>query len=354
MAAAAPDPAVSPPSRPRAARAVRIGVFLVALAFAAWAVSQADLPTAFDYVANRTSASQRWLLLLAVLLPSGLGTALHTSALAAAFGREGSGVAWGRLWGIRLAGEAINQVTPFLSLGGEPVKAALYGSLGGSVLRGASAVAAARMVMTFAQCLLVTAAVLLTATWLPASTKAMWAFWAFPGLVGVAILIFSGIRFWFPPAWRAWLLERPLLAPHKEGFRASSRVLHFWQEHPAQCLATFCFSLLAWIVPAGEFWLVAQAVGHPISWPQAIALEGLMTSIAMATFFIPGHVGSQEAGLLYVSKLYALAGPVGPLMVVIRRAREILWIGIGMVCLAVLGAVSIRPAPDAPPAAESA
>jgi len=335
---------------------LKIALFLVAFVFGGWAVAHADLPAAFRYVARETSAAERWLLLLALMAPSGLVTVLHTSGLAAAFGREGSGLTWGRLWGIRLAGEAINQVTPFLSLGGEPVKAVLYGNLGGSIMRGAAAVGAARMVMTFAQCVLVTVAVLLTARWIPGSTAALWAFWAFPGFVGGAILVFSCVRFWFPPVWRTWLVERPLLARYRESFRASGRALHFWQEHPAQCAATFVFSLLAWTASAAEFWLIALAVGHPISWLHAIALEGLMTSIAMATFFIPGHVGSQEAGLLYLCKFFGLAGPVGPLIVVIRRAREILWIGVGLLCLTVLGAVSMRrgtPAPAGPETADA-
>jgi uncharacterized protein (TIRG00374 family) len=305
------------------------------LACGVWVVSQADLAGAWRHVVHSTDAGQRWLLLLALVVPSGIAAVLHTSGWHYAFGRDGAGVHWSRLFGIRLAGEAVNQVTPFLSLGGEPVKAVLFSLGGGDPLRGASAVMSARLVMTAGQVLLVAIAVVLTLARI--SHAALWAFGLFPAFVGLGITIFSLVRFWFPPAARSWMLARPFIARYREGFRTFSGVLGFWQEHPKECLAALVCFLVGWMAPAAEFWLVARAVGAPLSLLDAIALEGLMTSVTMSTFFIPGNLGSQEAGLLYVCKLLGIEGPVGPLMVVIRRVREILWIAVGLVCLSVYG-----------------
>jgi hypothetical protein len=90
-------------------------------------------------------------------------------------------------------------------------------------------------------------------------------------------------------------------------------------------------------VVAGEFCLVGQVLGVPISWWDALALEALMNSVTMATFFVPGNIGSQEAGLVFLSGLYGLGSPFGAVMVVLRRLREVLWILFGFGCLAVLG-----------------
>lgn len=316
---------------------------LGSLACGAWVLAHANLPGAWQHVSQSTGAGERWLLLLALIVPAGVAACLHTTGWGYAFGKGGSGMGWGRLFGIRLAGDALNQVTPLMSLGGEPVKAVLFSQEGGDALRGASAVMAARLVMTAAQVLLVGTAVALTVGRF--SEKVLFAFAMFPGLVGLGILTFSLVRFWFPVRWRAWMLERPLVARYREGFRAFSRVLCFWQEHPRECLIVFVLSLAGWIAPAGEFWLVARAVGEPLSFADCLVLEGLTASVTMSTFFIPGNLGSQEAGLLYIADLYRFTTPVGPLMVVIRRVREILWIGVGLVVLTALGASGLRRAP---------
>ena len=56
-----------------------------------------------------------------------------------------------------------------------------------------------------------------------------------------------------------------------------------------------------------------------------------MNSVTMATFFIPGNLGSQEAGLLFVSGLFGMGGAFGALMVVFRRLREVAWIEVGLI-----------------------
>ena len=317
------------------------------LACGAWVMAPADRPGAGRHVAHPPGARAPWLLLMALILPAGAAACFHTWGWAYAFGKDGSGTTWSRLFGIRLAGEAVNQVTPFLSLGGEPLKAVLFTQGGGEALKGASAVMAARLVMTAAQVVLVLAAVLLS--WSRFPDAVLLAFVAFPALVGLGILKFSLVRFWFPRRWRTWLLERPFVPRYREGFRAFSSVLGFWQEHPRECLAAFTCFLIGWLAPAAEFWLVAAALGQPLSFLDCLVLEGLMTSVNMATFFIPGNLGSQEAGLLYISNLYRFTTPVGPLMVVIRRVREILWIALGLVFLSVLGTGTIRAQPVSVP-----
>jgi hypothetical protein len=132
-------------------------------------------------------------------------------------------------------------------------------------------------------------------------------------------------------------MSHPRVAPHRDALQVIRQVLDFWRNHPRQCASAFAYFLCAWAVVALEFVIVARVLGRPLSWEQALALEGLMNSITMATFFIPGNLGSQEAGLIYLSALFGLTAPFGALMVVLRRLREVIWIAVGFVCLAVQG-----------------
>src|SRR5437660_2095532 len=103
----------------------RLLLLVAALAWAAFVLVRADLPAAWAALAQSTSAGQRWLLVGLFLIPSGIALWLDTHGWLACFGADRPQVPFSRLATIRLAGEAVNQATPFLSLGGEPVKAVL-------------------------------------------------------------------------------------------------------------------------------------------------------------------------------------------------------------------------------------
>lgn len=316
---------------------VRLLLALVSLAAAAFLILRADVPAAWQRATSDIGAGGQLLLLLALVAPVALGYFFHTLAWSAGFGREGPGAGLGRLYFIRMAGEAINQVTPFLPLGGEPVKAWLYAAGGGAIEKGAISVLATRLVMTFAQVVLVFIAIGLAVVRPPARPALMWALAAFPLFVGVNLLIVPPALLWLGGRWRNRLANVPLIRRNAASLRAIRQTAEFWRSHPGWCGLVLCYSFLGWIAAAGEFWMVALAIGRPIDWPTAFMLEGLLTSITMATFFIPGNLGSQEAGILYLCGFFA-AGPLAPAMTVIRRLREVIWIALGLAVLGCLGA----------------
>jgi hypothetical protein len=167
----------------------------------------------------------------------------------------------------------------------------------------------------------------------------------FPGLVGAGLFLFSGAYLLVPAVWRRRVMEHSYshrFHRFRAGLRGSSYVINFWRLHPREFGRALAFILGACMVAAAEFWLVGQAVGVPISWRDAVALEGLMNSVTMATFFIPGNLGSQEMGLMRLSALYGIGGTFGPVMVVLRRGRELFWIAAGLGCLGILSARSGR------------
>ena len=300
------------------------------LVWAAAVLIQADLPGAWHDVVLTTSPLQRGLLAILFLIPAGLACWVETHGWIATFGARRPGISFSRLFCIRLAGEAVNQATPFMSLGGEPVKAMLVAAETEAIQESAASVAAARFVMTLAQVLLVSLGLVVGYGPLHTSSGALVGFGLFPLLLGAFML---------------FLLAAYLVVPAS----ARKRLL----EHPRQfAWALGCF-VLGWAAMGLEFWVVARILGVPLTLLQAVALEGLMNSVTMATFFIPGNLGSQEAGLLFLGRLFAL-GPVGALMVVLRRGREVLVILLGLLCLAVLGGGAMMRLPGLPaPAAGS-
>lgn len=324
-------------------KALHLVILLGSLAWAGYVLAQANIPAAWASLSTHASGSQRWMLAALFVLPSLFAYWVDTHGWIATFGSRRPDVPFGRLFSIRLAGEAVNQSTPFMSLGGEPVKALLVSAEGESTSQGSTAVGAARFVMTLAQVVYVALAVALGLWSLPPSShRALWAFGVFPGAVGVILAGLVIARLATPARWRQAVRGHRVVRKHQEGVSVATGILDFWRHHPREFGVAFACSLAGWAAMSAEFVLVARVLGHPLRWTDALAMEGLMNSITMATFFLPGNLGSQETGLVYLSGMYGLGGPFGAMMVVLRRLREIMWIFLGLGLLAALSGRGVR------------
>jgi hypothetical protein len=55
------------------------------------------------------------------------------------------------------------------------------------------------------------------------------------------------------------------------------------------------------------------------------------------TFFIPGSLGAQDGGNLLLLQAFGYSDVTGITFALLRRFRELVWIGIGLLCLAGTG-----------------
>jgi hypothetical protein len=69
----------------------------------------------------------------------------------------------------------------------------------------------------------------------------------------------------------------------------------------------------------------------------AISIGALSVFIKGGTFFIPGSLGTQDGGNLLLLEAFGYSGVTGITFALLRRFRELVWIGIGLLCLALLG-----------------
>ncbi|MGH7221366.1 MAG: hypothetical protein ACREI1_13685, partial [Nitrospiraceae bacterium] len=62
----------------------------------------------------------------------------------------------------------------------------------------------------------------------------------------------------------------------------------------------------------------------------------LSVFIKGTTFFIPGSLGAQDIGNLFLLQDFGYSEVAGITFALLRRFREMVWIGTGLLCLAVL------------------
>jgi putative membrane protein len=83
------------------------------------------------------------------------------------------------------------------------------------------------------------------------------------------------------------------------------------------------YHLGAWLLGAGEVWLVLVAIGHPLSPTDCVTVESLGMLARSAGFFIPGALGAQEGGLILVGSLFGLSPGTSIAIAILRRLRDV-------------------------------
>jgi len=108
---------------------------------------------------------------------------------------------------------------------------------------------------------------------------------------------------------------------------------------PFHSFAMVAGYLAVWAMDVVETWVIMRLLGAPISLVEALALETVVSVLKVAAFAVPGGLGVQDLG--YASILVAMKLPGGTALaaafVVLKRIKELIWIGAGYAALAALG-----------------
>lgn len=247
-----------------------------------------------------------------------------------------------RLFMVRMAGEAINVTTPTAMLGGEPVKAYLLTRYEIPMVEGLASVVTAKTIMVVAQILFMLSGLGVT-LWLVGGNEynVLVAFVTF-GLLVFGVVLFlvlqrygigrglltvvdaCRIRSQRLESWRPQLLE------------LDHTIRTFYQQRRRTFLLSLGVHFVAWVTELFEVYAILYFLGADIGWLTSFAIAAIAVLIKGSVSFVPGGLGAQEGGYLFLLVALGYGEVTGITFALIRRIREILWILIGLVFLAVL------------------
>lgn len=265
-----------------------------------------------------------------VLLPLAVVYGMETWGWRFAFGRDyPPGIPYPTLYRIRLCGEAVNNVVPSGTVGGEILKVYLLHKRGANPANATTATIAGRTVQTLMQVIFITlgAAAFLHVARNHDDLR--------PLLIVVLILCVGLVAAMFhlqthgmftlllrlatrlPWRWNALLANREKL------LRIDRQVLAFYGRHRRHFLLSATAYLSAWLLDTLDVVLVAWLLGIPIQWPQALVIEAFIGVVRLLGFLVPGSIGIQETGITLVCGLVGLPAQFGPTYAIIRRGRDL-------------------------------
>lgn len=242
-----------------------------------------------------------------------------------------------RLFAARIAGDAVNYVTPSATLAGEFVRTRfLRGWATGTSI--VASVAVAKLSQTIAQIafIVVGLTVVVGDTPLPSGVRlgVLGALAILAALAGA--FLFGQRRGMFAPLLRLvqrWGLRgrAPELGQRLE--RLDAEIARFHDGARGAFFLSSAGFFVGWSLGAVEIYLILWFLGVPVSVHRAVAIEVLSVAIDGALFFVPAKVGTQEGGKVLIFTVLGLDPAKGLALGVLRRIRELTWALIGLLIL---------------------
>jgi putative membrane protein len=247
-------------------------------------------------------------------------------------------IPFGALYLTRMAGEAVNSLTPTAAIGGEPVKAHLLRAWGVPAADSIASVVIAKTALTVSQITFVLIG--LAALFDRLERRAAGALWlALLLAVAVAFTVFIlrlQRRGPVVTVWR-WLHKIMPNAPIVARLEAKAaaideRLSEFYVERAAFRSAAL-WHLGGWLLGVFEVWLFMALIGEPIALSEALIIEALAQPIRAAALFIPGGLGAQEIGGVALCRFLGIPEAAGVTLWLLKRARELVFDGVGVLYL---------------------
>ncbi|HEY6085756.1 MAG TPA: lysylphosphatidylglycerol synthase transmembrane domain-containing protein [Nitrospira sp.] len=283
--------------------------------------------------------------LLIILIPSLLMYVIEAYGWRVTLGSMARHIPFWRLLAIRTAGEVVNMTTPTAYVGGEPLKAYLLQRFHVPMVEGLASVVIAKTTMTIAQILFILVGIAIGALMLGhegSSGQIVAAAIISGGLLmfGIAAFIFAqrhGLFTLILQTLRKLGLHIAFLESREAKLRSLDHtILDFYVHHQSAFFASIGFYFLGWLAEACEVFVIISCLRAPASFLSAVSIGALSVFIKGGTFFIPGSLGAQDAGNLLLLKAFGYSDVTGITFALVRRFRELVWIGIGLLCLALL------------------
>ena len=218
----------------------------------------------------------------------------------------------GGLFWIRLAGEAVNNVTPFVDIGGEPLKAHwLTKRFGLPAPHAMASVVVARTSMFISEAAFMLAGAAFSSRMLvlPAHQRL-----ELTALLFTVCFVFIGF----------------LLLQRKGAFRSmNAEIGRFYLHHGGRFWSAVALDLIGWVFGGFETFFFCRLMRIEITLMQALVLESLLQLVRTGGFFVPMNLGVQEGGLAFFMNAMGFDPVAGVAVSLLKRFRQLFWTAAG-------------------------
>lgn len=250
-----------------------------------------------------------------------------------------------RLFKLTVSGFAINYITPFGLMGGEPYKIIeLQPELG--IQKSTSSVLLGTMMRVVAHFIFWMVSIPLLLFLVPVLSDS----------VEIGIFVTTGITFllllWAYRVYtrggvnRALIISSrlPFIGKKIKAYRDGNQekinqmdelISDLYKNRKRDFFLSLSFEFIARILVCVEVILMMQAIKQPITFGESVLIESLQSLISNLFFFMPMQMGAREGGFVIVYGILSIPIAYGVFVSLCKRIRELFWTLIGVVLIKV-------------------
>ncbi len=285
-----------------------------------------------------TNIARTGLWFIPIIMTWGFVYFLNAISWSIVMGKNKNGITFGEIYRASLSSFAINYVTPFISLGGEPFRVMSVSDRIGTE-RAVSSVFLYRVLHSIGHLLFLFIAVIIGIIFIPATAHLR----PYLILVAAALLLLISLLF---SAQRHGIFSLFLkLARKMPVLRSLARALHAREEIAGEIdsnikelfscrksafFAAVSIELFSRFLASLEFFFILHAIDIKVPLHDAFYLSAASSLILTMLFFVPFELGTREGSFYLLMQSLHLDPVTGIFVGLATRIREIFWIFIGI------------------------
>ena len=240
---------------------------------------------------------------------------------------------------LTISGYAINYITPFVALGGEPYRILeLKPKLG--INKASSSVLLYSLMHMFSHVMFWLVSIVLILAFIPVNKLVL-------AGCGLMLLISLGLGYWFISVYKKGftvstvnlLVKLPFVGKKASAFadekaetllEIDNQIRILYADRKPRFYSSLILEFVARVVGCLEIYFTAIAIGLNMSVTDALIISSASSLFANIIFFFPMQLGTREGGLAMALQSVGLPAAAGIFIGVVMRIREIFWILIGL------------------------
>jgi uncharacterized membrane protein YbhN (UPF0104 family) len=104
----------------------------------------------------------------------------------------------------------------------------------------------------------------------------------------------------------------------------------FYRDHRGRFALSLAASLCEWITGTVAAWIALAALGQPVGWADATAIEAFVVLVRSSLFFVPADLGTQEGSLVLICGAVTGSPAAGLALAAVRRGADLVWVVWGL------------------------
>jgi len=256
---------------------------------------------------------------------------------------EAKKVGFFRLFKLVISGFAINYITPFGLMGGEPYKIIeLQQTLG--IQKATSSVLLSTMMHFVSHFIF----------WMVSIPLLLFLVPVLSDVVELGMILSSGTSFllllWAFRIYTRGGVDRaivlgsrlPFIGKRLRAYRNQNQekidqmdtlIAGLYKNRKKDFIASLLLELFSRFFLCIEVLLMMQAIGNPITFGQSVLIESIQSLVGNLLFFMPMQMGSREGGIVIVYGILSIPLAYGVFVSLCKRIREFFWILVGIVLI---------------------